>query len=261
MRGCAVDAFLALTAGGKAGLEVAASRPDVSRWRHAYHSWRRSPWRRRRRPAAAHFDGHARQRCGRACRRLKTSLGAARAARTAARGRAALPPRSVVTACARAGRAVGVAATTAHGSELRAGLLGIFGCRCTARVSDLVSYRWSVWCPAARCCRLRRVVCLCVGSHRNSHCVRTAGAAGWVRRSARTLPVGRVVVYARVVVCEDYLTNTLINTQRGVSPSPLARGTERVKHHLSRAHRHTDPMCRARPALPPCGAAQSTGAD
>ena len=105
-------------------------------------------------------------------------------------------------------------------------------------------------------------MCLCVGSHRNSHCVRTAGA-GWVRRSARTLPVGRVVVYARVVVCEDYLTNTLINTQRGVSPSPLARGTERVKHHLhlSRAHRHTDPMCRARPALPPCGAAQSTGAD
>ena len=85
-------------------------------------------------------------------------------------------------------------------------------------------------------------MCLCVGSHRNSHCVRTAGA-GWVRRSARTLPVGRVVVYARVVVCEDYLTNTLINTQRGVSPSPLARGTERVKHHLSRAHRHTDPMC------------------
>ena len=130
---------MALTAGGEAGLEVAASRPDVSRWRHAYHSWRRSPWRRRRRPAAAHFDGHARQRCGRACRRLKTSLGAARAARTAARGRAALPPRSVVTACARAGRAVGVAATTAHGSELRAGLLGIFGCRCTARVSDPVS--------------------------------------------------------------------------------------------------------------------------
>ena len=113
---------MALTAGGEAGLEVAASRPDVSRWRHAYHSWRRSPWRRRRRPAAAHFDGHARQRCGRACRRLKTSLGAARAARTAARGRAALPPRSVVTACARAGRAAGVAATTAHGSELRAGL-------------------------------------------------------------------------------------------------------------------------------------------
>ena len=100
-------------------------------------------------------------------------------------------------------------------------------------------------------------MCLCVGSHRNSHCVRTAGA-GWVRRSARTLPVGRVVVYARVVVCEDYLTNTLINTQRGVSPSPLARGTERVKHTISlaRAHTHvshrpsTDPMCRARPALP-----------
>ena len=100
-----------------------------------------------------------------------------------------------------------------------------------------------MWCPAARCCRLRRVVCLCVGSHRNSHCVRTAGA-GWVRRSARTLPVGRVVVYARVVVCEDYLTNTLINTQRGVSPSPLARGTERVKHHLSRAHTaHTPTPC------------------
>ena len=111
-----------------------------------------------------------------------------------------------------------------------------------------------MWCPAARCCRLRRVVCLCVGSHRNSHCVRTAGA-GWVRRSARTLPVGRVVVYARVVVCEDYLTNTLINTQRGVSPSSLARGTrsESVKDthpSLSRERTHTDPMCRARPALP-----------
>ena len=52
--------------------------------------------------------------------------------------------------------------------------------------------------------------------------------------------MGRVVVYARVVVCEDYLTNTLINTQRGVSPSPLARGTERVKHHLSPlTHEHT----------------------
>lgn len=98
------------------------------------------------------------------------------------------------------------------------------------------------------------MVCLCVGSHRNSHCVRTAGA-GWVRRSARTLPVGRVVVYARVVVCEDYLTNTLINTQRGVSPSSLARGTrsESVKDthpSLSRERTHTDPMCRARPALP-----------
>ena len=95
-------------------------------------------------------------------------------------------------------------------------------------------------------------MCLCVGSHRNSHCVRTAGA-GWVRRSARTLPVGRVVVYARVVVCEDYLTNTLINTQRGVSPSSLARGTrsESQTHTpISRERTHTDPMCRARPALP-----------
>ena len=95
-------------------------------------------------------------------------------------------------------------------------------------------------------------MCLCVGSHRNSHCVRTAGA-GWVRRSARTLPVGRVVVYARVVVCEDYLTNTLINTQRGVSPSSLARGTrsESQTHpSRSRERTHTDPMCRARPALP-----------
>ena len=113
-----------------------------------------------------------------------------------------------------------------------------------------------MWCPAARCCRLRRVVCLCVGSHRNSHCVRTAGA-GWVRRSARTLPVGRVVVYARVVVCEDYLTNTLSNTQRGVSPSSLARGTRSesqthtpISLATTRERTHTDPMCRARPALP-----------
>ena len=69
----------------------------------------------------------------------------------------------------------------------------------------------------------------------------------------RTLPVGRVVVYARVVVCEDYLTNTLINTQRGVSPSSLARGTrsESQTHpSRSRERTHTDPMCRARPALP-----------
>ena len=111
-----------------------------------------------------------------------------------------------------------------------------------------------MWCPAARCCRLRRVVCLCVGSHRNSHCVRTAGAvpAGSVAAHALSL-WGRVVVYARVVVCEDYLTNTLINTQRGVSPSSHARGTpsETVKHTpISRERAHTDPMCRARPALP-----------
>ena len=149
-------------------------------------------------------------------------------------------------------------------------LLGIFGSAAPARASDPVSPAGEVcgvqprgvadyvaWCAFASVVIARLAV---------SHCVRTAGA-GWVRRSARTLPVGRVVVYARVVVCEDYLTNTLINTQRGVSPSPLARGTERVKHTISLSRTHTshrpstDPMCRARPALPPCGAAQSTGAD
>ena len=129
---------MALTAGGKAGLEVAASRPDVSRWRHAYHSWRRSPWRRRRRPAAAHFDGHARQRCGRACRRLKTSLGAARAARTAARGHAALPPRS--RHGLRPGRPRGWRGSD-HSTWFGAsgGLLGIFGSAAPARASDPVS--------------------------------------------------------------------------------------------------------------------------
>ena len=138
------------------------------------------------------------------------------------------------------------------------GLLGIFGSAAPARASDPVSPAGEVcgvqprgvadyvaWCAFASVVIARLAV---------SHCVRTAGA-GWVRRSARTLPVGRVVVYARVVVCEDYLTNTLINTQRGVSPSSLARGTrsESVKDthpSLSRERTHTDPMCRARPALP-----------
>ena len=125
------------------------------------------------------------------------------------------------------------------------GLLGIFGSAAPARASDPVSPAGEVcgvqprgvadyvaWCACASVVIARLAV---------SHCVRTAGA-GWVRRSARTLPVGRVVVYARVVVCEDYLTNTLINTQRGVSPSPLARGSERVKHTISpREHTHRRP--------------------
>ena len=71
-------------------------------------------------------------------RRLKTSLGAARAARTAARGRAALPPRS--RHGLRPGRPRGWRGSD-HSTWFGAsgGLLGIFGSAAPARASDPVS--------------------------------------------------------------------------------------------------------------------------
>ena len=129
---------MALTAGGEAGLEVAASRPDVSRWRRAYHSWRRSPWRRQRRPEAAHFYGHARQRCGSAPQAedlpWRGASGAHRGTR--ARGAAAAISRHGL----RPGRPRGWRGSD-HSTWFGAsgGLLGIFGSAAPARASDPVS--------------------------------------------------------------------------------------------------------------------------